>query len=176
MGKFQSSKVFDGFSTVFRQWKAETTHCKFLHGYGVSFKLYFEGDLDERNWVWDFGGMKRAEGKIDGMSAKEWMDYMFDHTVIAASDDPELDSFRMMDAHGLIQLRIIADVGAEKFSEFIYHKLNAFVQEETNNRVKIASVEFSENGKNSAIYSQPVVEQEKQWTGFVNGKENGGVL
>ena len=26
MGKFQSSKVFDGFSTVFRQWKAETTH------------------------------------------------------------------------------------------------------------------------------------------------------
>ena len=23
MGKFQSSKVFDGFSTVFRQWKAK---------------------------------------------------------------------------------------------------------------------------------------------------------
>ena len=52
MGKFQSSKVFDGFSTVFRQWKAETTHCRFVHGYGVSFKVYFEGDLDERNWVW----------------------------------------------------------------------------------------------------------------------------
>ena len=28
MGKFQSSKIFDGFSTVFRQWKAETTHCR----------------------------------------------------------------------------------------------------------------------------------------------------
>ena len=41
MGKFQSSKVFDGFSTVFRQWKAETTHCRFLHGYGISFKVYF---------------------------------------------------------------------------------------------------------------------------------------
>ena len=25
MGKFQSSKVFDGFSTVFRQWKATDT-------------------------------------------------------------------------------------------------------------------------------------------------------
>ena len=24
MGKFQSSKIFDGFSTVFRQWKAKT--------------------------------------------------------------------------------------------------------------------------------------------------------
>jgi 6-pyruvoyltetrahydropterin/6-carboxytetrahydropterin synthase len=56
MGKFQSTKVFDGFSTVFRQWKAEGTHCKFLHGYGVSLKVWFEGELDERNWVWDFGG------------------------------------------------------------------------------------------------------------------------
>ena len=43
MGKFQSSKVFDGFSTVFRQWKAKTTHCRFVHGYGISFKVYFEG-------------------------------------------------------------------------------------------------------------------------------------
>ena len=58
MGKFQSSKVFDGFSTVFRQWKAKETHCRFLHGYGISFKVYFEGELDEKNWVWDFGGMK----------------------------------------------------------------------------------------------------------------------
>ena len=63
MGKFQSSKVFDGFSRVFRQWKATTTHCRFVHGYGISFKVYFEGDLDERNWVWDFGGMKRAKTK-----------------------------------------------------------------------------------------------------------------
>jgi hypothetical protein len=32
MGKFQSTKVFDGFSTVFRQWKAETTHCSIYMG------------------------------------------------------------------------------------------------------------------------------------------------
>ena len=97
MGKFQSTKVFDGFSCVFRQWKAETTHCKYVHGYGVSFKVWFEGDLDERNWVWDFGGMKRAKTQIDGMSAKEWMDYMFDHTMIIAEDDPFIESFKLMD-------------------------------------------------------------------------------
>ena len=50
MGKFQSSKVFDGFSTVFRQWKAKETHCRFLHGYGISFKVYFEGVLEDRDW------------------------------------------------------------------------------------------------------------------------------
>ena len=94
MGKFQSSKVFDGFSTVFRQWKAETTHCRFVHGYGISFKVYFEGDLDERNWVWDFGGMKRAKTQIDGKSPKEWMDYMFDHTLIVAEDDPFIKAFQ----------------------------------------------------------------------------------
>ena len=36
MGKFQSTKVFDGFSTVFRQWRADGTHCQKLHGYGIS--------------------------------------------------------------------------------------------------------------------------------------------
>jgi 6-pyruvoyltetrahydropterin/6-carboxytetrahydropterin synthase len=87
---FRSTKLFDGFSTVFRQWKAEGTHCRFLHGYGVSFRVWFEGELDERNWVWDFGGMKRAKGTIDGKNPKAWMDYMFDHTTIVAEDDPGL--------------------------------------------------------------------------------------
>ena len=36
MGKFQSSKVFDGFSTVFRQWRAKETHCRFVHGYDAA--------------------------------------------------------------------------------------------------------------------------------------------
>lgn len=152
MGKFKSSKVFDGFSTVFRQWKAKDTHCKFLHGYAVEFKVTFEGDLDYRNWVWDFGGMKRSKTKIDGMSAKEWMDYTFDHTTVIANDDPELNIFTEMDRSGIIQLRILEATGAEKFSEYIFNKLNEFVIQETDSRVKIIRVEFSENKKNTAIY------------------------
>ena len=152
MGKFQSSKIFDGFSTVFRQWKATDTHCRFLHGYAVEFKVTFEGDLDYRNWVWDFGGMKRSKTKIDGMSAKEWMDYTFDHTTVIANDDPELKIFTEMDRSGIIQLRILEATGAEKFSEYIFNKLNEFVIQETDSRVKIIRVEFSENKKNTAIY------------------------
>jgi 6-pyruvoyltetrahydropterin/6-carboxytetrahydropterin synthase len=152
MGKFQSTKVFDGYSCVFRQWKAEGTHCKFLHGYGVSFKVTFEGDLDEKNWVWDFGGMKRAKGTIDGMNPKAWMDYMFDHTTIIAEDDPFLPYFKAMNEIELIQLRVIPATGAEQFAKFIYEKLNVFVKEETNGRVKIVKVKFMENAKNSAYY------------------------
>ena len=154
MGKFQSSKVFDGFSTVFRQWKAEDTHCRFVHGYGVSFKVYFEGDLDHRNWVWDFGGMKRAKTQIDGMSPKAWMDYMFDHTMIIAEDDPWIDAFRQMDEAGVAQVRVIPATGAEKFAEYIYNKLNDFVKTETEGRVKVSKVKFAEHGKNAAYYSE----------------------
>jgi 6-pyruvoyltetrahydropterin/6-carboxytetrahydropterin synthase len=151
---FQATKLFDGFSCVFRQWKAEGTHCRFLHGYGVSFRVWFEGELDERNWVWDFGGMKRANGTIDGMNPKAWMDYMFDHTTIIAEDDPGMGGFKTMDQLGIIQLRVIPAVGAEQFAKYIFEKLNTFVQEETNSRVKVARVEFMEHAKNTAIYEE----------------------
>ena len=152
MGKFQSSKVFDGFSCVFRQWKAETTHCRFVHGYGISFKVYFEGELDDRNWVWDFGGMKRAKTKIDDMSPKEWMDYMFDHTSIVAEDDPFIAAFKQMGDANVAQVRIVPATGAEKFAEYIYNKLNEFVTTETEGRVKVIKVKFMEHGKNAAYY------------------------
>ena len=151
---YQSTKLFDGFSCCFRQWKAKTTHCRFLHGYGVSFRVTFEGNLDHRNWVWDFGGMKRAKTLIDDMQPKAWMDHMFDHTVIVAKDDPNLSTFQTMEIMGIIQLRIVEATGAEKFSEFIFHKLNEFVHKETQGRVRIKQVEFMEHGKNTAIYKQ----------------------
>jgi 6-pyruvoyltetrahydropterin/6-carboxytetrahydropterin synthase len=70
------------------------------------------------------------------------MDYMFDHTTIIAEDD------------GIIQLRIIPAVGAEQFARYIYKKLNTFVQEETNGRVKVSQVEFMEHNKNTAIFRE----------------------
>jgi len=154
MSKFKSTKLFDGFSTVFRQWRANGTHCRFIHGYGISFKITFEGELDERNWVWDFGGMKRAKGTIDGMNPKAWMDFMFDHTYIIAEDDPFLPLAKEMDKGGIVQLRIIPATGAEQFAKYIYDKVNEFVLEETNNRVRVTQVEFKEHNKNSAIYGE----------------------
>ena len=154
MGKFQSTKVFDGYSTVFRQWRAEGTHCSFLHGYGISFKIVFEGELDERNWVWDFGGMKRAKNTIDGMPPKAWMDYMFDHTYIIAEDDPFLPLAIEMDKTEIAQVRVIPATGAEQFAKFIYDKVSEFIKIETDNRVRVVSVEFKEHAKNSAIYKE----------------------
>ena len=152
--KFQSTKLFDGYSTVFRQWRAEGTHCSFLHGYGISFKIIFEGDLDKRNWVWDFGGMRRAKNTIDGMAPKVWMDYMFDHTYIIAEDDPFLPEAIKMDKDEIAQVRVVSATGAEQFAKFIYDKVSEFIKIETEGRVRVVSVEFREHAKNSAIYGE----------------------
>jgi 6-pyruvoyltetrahydropterin/6-carboxytetrahydropterin synthase len=125
-----------------------------MHGYGVSFRVTFEGGLDHRNWVWDFGGMKRAKTKIDGLSPKAWMDHMFDHTIIVAEDDPHKLDFLKMDTSGVAQVRVVPATGAEKFAEYIFHKLNNFVKTETQERVIVKSVEFMEHNKNTAIYSE----------------------
>jgi 6-pyruvoyltetrahydropterin/6-carboxytetrahydropterin synthase len=152
MGSFRSTKVFDGYSTCFRQWRADGTHCKFLHGYGVSVKIWFEGELDEKNWVWDFGGFKRAKGTIEGMNPKDWMTWLLDHTTIVAEDDPQLGYFVEGATKGVYQLRIIPAVGAERFAEYIYNKVNDFIVAETEGRVKVVQVEFREHEKNTAFY------------------------
>ena len=61
MAKYYSTKTYGpniGLSAVFRQPLAHS-HCKFLHGYSLQFKFIFScSELDERNWVVDFGGLK----------------------------------------------------------------------------------------------------------------------
>ena len=146
MKEFRSTKLFKGYSTAFRQWRAKHSHCQFVHGYAMEFKVTFEGNLDELNWVCDFGCFKRN-------GIKEHMNYMFDHTTIVAKDDPEIESFKYLASKGLIQLRILNHVGCEKFAEYVYDYINDKVFEETDGRVKVLKVESFEGGtENSAIY------------------------
>ena len=152
--KFQSTKLFDGYSACFRQWKAEGTHCRFLHGYAISFRVWFEGDLDHRNWVFDFGGMKRAKTSIEGKSPKDYFAWLLDHTTIVAEDDPRLDLFQLMDMDGIIQLRVMPATGCERFAEFLYEKINTFLAEETDGRVRAVKVEVYEHERNSASYGE----------------------
>ena len=152
--RYTSTKLFDGYSTCFRQWKAEGTHCRFLHGYAVSFRVWFEGDLDHRNWVFDFGGMKRAKTEINHMQPKEFFSWLLDHTTIVAWDDPYLETFKQMNEDGIIQLRVLPATGCERFAEYLYYIINAFLKEETEGRVKATKVEVYEHERNSASYGE----------------------
>tara|TARA_B100000902_G_scaffold365033_1_gene385541 strand:+ start:175 stop:579 length:405 start_codon:yes stop_codon:yes gene_type:complete len=127
----------------------------------MKFKVTFVGKLDELNWVCDFGSFKRN-------GIKDHMSYMFDHTTIVASDDPEINYFKNLSERGLIQLRIMDAVGCEKFAEYVCNYINNIVQKETSNRVKVLMVESFEGGtKNSALF-QPIINAEI----FTNKKNN----
>ena len=97
---------------------------------------------------------KAIKTQIDGMSPKEWMDFMFDHTLIVAEDDPYAKAFAQMHDAGVAQVRFIPATGAEKFAEYIFNKLNEFVFPETDGRVRVTKVKFMEHGKNAAYYSE----------------------
>jgi len=152
--KFTSKKRMDGYSTCFRQWKAEDTHCKYLHGYSIYFDITFEGDLDYRNWVADFGLFKRAKSKMYGMSPNEYFNYLLDHTTVVAVDDPYLEQFREMDKDGIIQLRILPAVGCERFAEYLFNTIDDFLLEETKGRVSVVKVEVYEHERNAASYER----------------------
>lgn len=124
----------------------------FLHGYAVSFRVWFEGELDERNWIFDFGGMKRAKNTIEGMSPKDYFSWLLDHTTIVAEDDPYLETFKQLERDNVIQLRVLPAVGCEKFAEHLFHKINTFLQIETGGRVEAVKVEVYEHERNSASY------------------------
>lgn len=153
--RYLSKKRYSGYSCCFRQWRATDTHCQYLHGYAVEIVITFIGDVDHRNWVYDFGGFKRSKMLIGGkFTPDQWLKFMFDHTVVLAEDDPELSRFCDLDTKGAIELRVTKQVGAEMFAKLVYDKLNPIIQKETKNRVSIYSVEFKENNNNSAIYKE----------------------
>ena len=65
---------------------------------------------------------------------------------------PELETFKKLNEKGLIQLVIIPAVGCEKFAEYIYEKINPIIKEQSDDKVRIMSVEVREHESNSAIY------------------------
>jgi 6-pyruvoyltetrahydropterin/6-carboxytetrahydropterin synthase len=106
----------------------------------------------------DFGNLK---------AFKAWADYMFDHTLIIAEDDPHLQTFIALNEikggfedKGLCDLRIVPGVGCEMFAKMCYDKMAVILEQlktesnryPVNKGVRIKSVEVFEHGANSAIY------------------------
>lgn len=172
MAKYLSTKTYGndrGLSCCFRQWRSTHSHCSLLHGYSIGIKLVFESEtLDDRNWVMDFGGLK---------AFKEWSEWMFDHTLIIAHDDPHLDIFKNLasyglnDVGGICDLRIVNGVGCEKFAELAFETMSNILESYKKNQdwiapngrsfearypigkdVRIKSAEVFEHAGNSAIY------------------------
>jgi 6-pyruvoyltetrahydropterin/6-carboxytetrahydropterin synthase len=146
MSKFQSTKVIELGSCAFRQPQAHGTRCKLLHGYKLTAKFWFgASNLDERNWVVNFGGLKELKSKLNDQ---------FDHTLTIAADDPLLPLFQQLHDAGGCDLRVMSKgVGIERVAEYCFEVADAHIREITNNRCWVDQVEVFEHELNSAIYS-----------------------
>ena len=147
-GRWRVTKTYghdQGLSCVFRQWQASHSHCRFLHGYALGFRFVFVADtLDDRGWCIDFGGLKPLRG---------WLQSMFDHTLLAAQDDPDLAAFRVLETQGLAQLRVLDAVGCEAFAALAHEWASDFLARETGGRVVCEAVEVSEHPGNAGSFT-----------------------
>lgn len=113
---------------------------------------------------------------------KEFLDYMFDHTILVAEDDPALETFKQLASFSLVpelngvetdrtvklyeegrvcNLRIVPGVGCELTAKLVYDKAVEMLEQMKNGTlgryavnpdVRLVSVECFEHGANSAIY------------------------
>ena len=132
-----------GLSAVFRQPNADHSHCHLLHGYSLGFKFVFACDeLDNKNWVVDFGGLKEL---------KAWLEDMFDHKLCLDNNDPHVATFKHLESLDLAEIRYFDGVGAEKFAQHAFEFADKLIRDKTNDRCWVEEVECSEHGANSAI-------------------------
>ena len=140
---YRSTKKIELGSCAFRQPTAES-HCRFIHGYRLTGKFWFEAThLDRNNWVVDFGGLKELKQTL-----REW----YDHTTCISKTDPKLDEFKRLRDAGVCDLRLMDGVGIEKFAEHCFTVANDVVQRITEGRCKCIKVEVFEHEDNSAIF------------------------
>lgn len=152
--RFLSTKRFDNFSIALRQHKAKHSHCQLLHGYAIEFKIWFasveeleEKQLDEMNWIVDFGLFSK-----NGL--KDWLNHMFDHTVVVEKDDPQLESFLMMQDLNMAKITVVSSIGAESLAKIVFDHFNNVFSKTEGGRIKVTKVECFENNKNSGIYEE----------------------
>ena len=144
---FKSTKIIELGSCAFRQPTA-TSHCRFLHGYRLTAKFWFEAKtLDQNNWVVDFGGLKELKSVLQDQ---------FDHTTCISRLDPKLDEFKRLEQAGVCDLRIMDGVGIEKFAEWCWSTANKHVVKITDGRCRCVKAEVFEHENNSAIFEKQV--------------------
>lgn len=144
---YLSSKTYGhdiGLSCCFRQWRAQS-HCRLLHGYALSVHLEFEADeLDERNWVVDFGSLK---------SFKQMLQNTFDHKLLVAEDDPEKDLLCSLSGMGVADVILVQATGCEAFAKLVFECGEIWLKDAGYApRVRMNHVTVREHGANSATY------------------------
>lgn len=143
----QSTKRYENLPCAHRQWRHDG-NCALVHGYSRSFEFIFAAEtLDKCGFAVDFGQLKWL---------KDWLEHMFDHTLLLMPDDPLLDHFRALEAAGAADIRLMPyGVGMEGSAQMVCEYADAELRRLTKGRCWVVGVEARENSKNSAWYHNP---------------------
>jgi 6-pyruvoyltetrahydropterin/6-carboxytetrahydropterin synthase len=140
---FRSTKTFHDLPCAHRQWR-DDSHCAFVHGYSRSFHFEFAARaFTDTHFIVDFGGLKPL---------KAWLEHWFDHTLLLCDDDPELPTFRALEARGAAALRVLPSVSMEYCARLAWAQANALLLELHGGRAWCEAVECRENQKNAAWF------------------------
>ena len=128
------------YTACFRQWKAEGTHCRFIHAYRVWFELEFNKPIDDV-----FNEYPQLVKVFE-----DYFDNTFNYKTFVAADDPNLTDFQFMYDNKIVDLVVLPQVGCERFSEVILNHMNNYFKL---NKIdlKCVMVETKEHEKNSGV-------------------------
>jgi len=111
-------------------------------------KFYFgTDDLDVRNWAADYGGLKELKGVLKDQ---------FDHALLVAEDDPELETYKILEQKNIAKLTILPKLGCESLADMLYRYVNGVYipdmwGESEANRLWCFRVEVRETQSNMAF-------------------------
>jgi 6-pyruvoyltetrahydropterin/6-carboxytetrahydropterin synthase len=119
-------------------------HCALIHGHNWTITLTFACEKTDANgFVVDFGKL----GYI-----KEWITANLDHACLFNEDDSSRHA--LLEAHGgLFKPYVLPNCSCEGIAQHLYGIFNPMVQDATDKRAWIISVEIEEDSKNSAKFS-----------------------
>ena len=138
-----SERIFGGFTCSFRQWRAKTTHCQYLHSYVLTFRIKFDRDVK----LWFRSRDNTSQRKM----INKWFRDTFNHKTFIAEDDPFLSTFKHMNNDYFIRLKVLPQVGCEVFAKYLYTNFQKLLSD-NNIDFNVTEVEVFEYDKNSAIY------------------------
>jgi len=119
-------------------------HCAYIHGHNWAITLTFAcQETDANGFVVDFGKL----GYI-----KDWIGEHLDHACLFNEDDSSRHA--LLEAQGgLFKPYVLPNCSCEGVAQHLYGIFNPMVQDATDKRAWIISVEIEEDSKNSAKFS-----------------------
>ena len=115
-------------------------HCQYVHGHNWYFEVEMKSyKLDSTGFVFDFGKFKPF---------KNWLEYMFDHTLLINQNDPYIDLF-IKESSLLWDMREVKSGSSEEIAVLVYNYLSAWLEDDAE---KLVSVTVIEDEKNGATY------------------------